>query len=453
MIFAGKEIAHALMKVSVKLKNEGVPVIFNTLQMSRFVSIYGSIKCDVVFFIQFSHFLSYFLSFIEEELGFKAFFISNISRGLSIQRGIIVKGKRCYSSSAPRSNSKINLNEGKQQGSQKKGSKRNLSSPEAKSYPDLYKGRGKPKSMPVWVKDNGMERSPFGASWAKSPKDRLHLPGKYPCNYKNIIDPFNNRQFIKDICKGNRVVYIWTYMPTGVCLVGSSSNSVDRVVSYFERTYLFLEKRRGVQFLADYGFEHIQLTIVYLEYNKYTARDVKIIEAYYINELNSSLNSQKFVYLPPEPLESALPFINITNRDTAVPIFVYGPDLTKVLYVFNSKTSFYSEFNVHWNTLVKYLDVADNKLYNYFTFSSKIFEGSDLDSLLSLNELIDLKTSVDPNIPRRGHKVKLIDLAQNIEYEFYSFSKAAAYILETVGSCDAATLRTHMKNSTIYKRR
>ena len=235
--------------------------------------------------------------------------------------------------------------------------------------------------------------------------------------------------------------------------MGSSSNSVDRVISYFERTYLFLEKRRGVQFLADYGFEHIQLTIIYLEYNKYTARDIKLIEAYYINELNSSLNSQKFVYLPPEPLESVLPFINITNRDTAVAIFVYGPDLTRVLYIFNSKTSFYSEFNVHWNTLVKYLDVADKKLYNYFTFSTKIFEGSDLDSLLSLNELIDLKTSVDPNIPRRGHKVKLIDLAQNIEYEFYSLSKAAAYILETVGSCDAATLRTHMKNSTIYKRR
>lgn len=242
-------------------------------------------------------------------------------------------------------------------------------------------------------------------------------------------------------------------MPTGVCLVGSSSNSVERVISYFERTYLFLEKRRGVQFLADYGFEHVQLTIIYLEYNKYTARDIKLIEAYYINELNSSLNSQKFVYLPPEPLESVLPFINITNRDTAVAIFVYGPDLTRVLYIFNSKTSFYNEFNVHWNTLVKYLDVADKQLYNYFTFSSKIFEGSDLDSLLSLNELIDLKTSVDPNIPRRGQKVKLIDLAQSLEYEFYSLSKAAAHILETVGSCDTATLRTHMKNHTIYKRR
>ena len=56
--------------------------------------------------------------------------------------------------------------------------------------------------------DNGMERSPFGASWANNLKDRLPFPAKYPCNYKNIIDPFNNRQLIKDICKGNRVVYI-----------------------------------------------------------------------------------------------------------------------------------------------------------------------------------------------------------------------------------------------------
>lgn len=136
-------------------------------------------------------------------------------------------------------------------------------------------------------------------------------------------------------------------MPTGVCLVGSSSNSVERVLSYFEKKYLFLDKRRGVQFLADYGFKNIQLTIIYFNYLKFTARDTKLVEAYYINELNSGLNSQKYVYLPAEPLESVLPFINITNRDTSVPIFVYAPDLTRVLYIFNSKTSFYNDFNVH----------------------------------------------------------------------------------------------------------
>ena len=132
-------------------KNEGVPVIFNILQ-SNIVSLYGSIKCYVIFFIHLFYFMYYyFLSFIKEELGFKAFYISNISRGLSRQRGIIDKGKRCYSSSALRSNSKINFNKDKRLDShnEKKYSRKNLSSPESRSYIDLYKGRGKPKSTPV----------------------------------------------------------------------------------------------------------------------------------------------------------------------------------------------------------------------------------------------------------------------------------------------------------------
>ena len=330
--------------------------------------------------------------------------------------------------------------------------RKTLSSPESRPYTDLYEGRGTPKNEPIWVKDNGKERSPFGASWAKDGKDRILYPTNYTCNYINILDPYNNRKLIKETCKGNRVVYIWTYIPTGICLVGSSSNSVERVLSYFEKKYLFLDTRRGLQFLADYGFKNIQLTIIYFEYHKITARDIKILEAYFINELNSSLNSQKYVYLPTEPLESVLPFINITNRDTSVPIFVYGPDLKRVLYIFNSKTSFYSEFNIHWNTVDKYLDKLDNKLYNYFTFSTQILEGSDLDNLLSLNELLEIKSNVDPNIPRRGQRVKLTNLTNNLKYEFYSLSKAAKFIEETIGSCDTATLRSHMKNNSVYKK-
>lgn len=331
--------------------------------------------------------------------------------------------------------------------------RKTLSSPESRSYGDLYEGRGKPINEPVWIKDNGKERSPFGSSWAKEKKDRLTYPSNYTCDFINIKDPYNNRKLIKDICKGNRVVYIWTYLPTGVCLVGSSSNSVERVLSYFEKKYLFLEKRRGIQFLADYGFKQIQLTIIYFDYNKFTTRDVKIIEAYFINELNSGLNSQKFVYLPSEPLESALPFINLSNRDTAVPIFIYGLDLKRVLYIFNSKTSLYSEFNIHWSTVDKYLDNLDKKLYDYFSFSTKVLENSDLDNILSLNELLDLKTKVDPNIPRRGQKVKLTDIINNLEYEFYSLSKAAKFIEDSVGSCDIGTLRNNMKNNTIYKKK
>lgn len=328
-----------------------------------------------------------------------------------------------------------------------------LNSPQSRPYKDLYKGRGKPAYEPEWVKDNGKERSPFGASWAKDEKDRLAFPSKYPLNYKNIKDPFNNRELIKEVCKGNRVVYIWTYIPTGICLVGSSSNSVERVLSYFEKKYLFLDFRKGVQFLADYGFKNIQLTLIYLDNQKYTMRDIKILEAYYINELNSNLNSQKFVYLPDEPIESVLPFIRISNRDTAVPIFLYGPDLSRVIYIFSSKTSLYNDFGIHHVTIDRMLDNFKLKLYNYFTFSTKILEGSDLDNLLSLNELIKLKDSVNPKKPNRSNPVILKDQVQNIEKSFYSLRQAAFYIEDVEGVCDIGTLRKHMKKNTLYKNR
>ena len=43
-----------------------------------------------------------------------------------------------------------------------------------------------------------------------------------------------------------------------------------------------------------------------------------------------------------------------------------------------------------------YINELKSKLYGYFTFSTKILEGSDLDNLLSLNELIKLKDSINP---------------------------------------------------------
>lgn len=417
-----------------------------------------NIKCDVIYFSK-SLFLLLFLSYNQGDHHPRTqrplnIFWVQISP-LSISKGIILNnlaGIRFYSTGPSICPSISNLD--KSAPDKNKGRRKTLSSPESKPYADLYKGRGVPKYEPAWVKDNQKERSPFGASWAKDEKDRLSLPAKYPLNYRNIADPYNNRDAIKEICKGNRVVYIWTYLRTGICLVGSSSNSVERVLSYFEKKYLFLDMRRGVQFLADYGFKDIQLTILYYDYLKFTARDIKIIEAYFINELNSSLNSQKFVYLPPEPLEDVLPFINITNRDTAVPIFVYGVDnLTRVLYVFNSKTSIYNDFNIHWTTLDKYLDNLDKKYFNYFVFSTKVLEGSDFDSLLSLNELNDLKSRKDPQIPSRKQLVKLTDLVKNEYFEFYSLSRAAGFIADTVGSCDRGVLRTHMKNGTIYKKR
>jgi len=117
---------------------------------------------------------------------------------------------------------------------EKKSYRKTLSSPESRPYVNLYKGRGVPKNEPTWVKDNGKERSPFGASWAKDKKDRLPFPTKYPCNYRNIMDPYNNRESIKEVCKGNRVVYIWTYQKIS-CLCMPSSLYIKNEISPFSR--------------------------------------------------------------------------------------------------------------------------------------------------------------------------------------------------------------------------
>jgi hypothetical protein len=159
------------------------------------------------------------------------------------------------------------------------------------------------------------------------------------------------------------------------------------------------------------------------------------------------------VYLPPEPLESVLPFINVSNRDTAVPIFIYGEDLSRVLYVFSSKTSLYNDFNIHHNTLDNLLDNLHVKLYDYFSLSTLIFEGSDLDNLLSLEELLELKDKVNPKIPQRSQLLLLKDHVMNTEKRFYSLRQVALYIKEMEGVCDLGTLRSHMKNNTIYKKR
>lgn len=360
-----------------------------------------------------------------------------LSTGLGIGNKI-VEARRYYSTSSdPKKNS----------GSERKKKKPTIKSSIARPYPNLYDGRGKPQIVPDWVKDNGMERSPFGASWAKDKKDRIPLPSKYPCNYYNIKDPFNNRDLIKKFCRGNRVVYIWTHLPTGICLVGSSSSSIDRILSYFTKKYLFLDFRRGVQFLADWGFKDIQLTIIYFPYREYTTRDIKIIEAYYITELNSVLNTQKFVFLPDES-ESKLP-LKRTNH--GVHVYVYGPDKKRVLYIFYSKTAFYDEFGGRHDTLNWLLDL-DTKLYDYFTFTSSPLEGSDFDNLLSMDELLDQKLKVNPKT-RKKIAVKLIDLTNNMEYEFASITKAMDFLKTTGDNSTRDHITDHLKKNTVHRKR
>lgn len=78
---------------------------------------------------------------------------------------------------------------------------------------------------------------------------------------------------------------------------------------------------------------------------------------------------------------------------------------------------------------------------------------TEKDNLLSLNELIKLKDSINPKIPSRSNPIILKDGVHNIEKNFYSLRQAAFYIEDMEGVCDIGTLRKHMKKNTLYKNR
>ena len=129
-----------------------MPVTLELLQLN-IVSLYESIKCYVIAKF-FTHLFYYkycgFLSFNKKELVSQSSYRSNVSRDPSRKRGIIGQNKRYYSTSALRSDSELDLKETKQPNlsNKIKSPRKNLSSPESRPYPDLYKGRGIPINAP-----------------------------------------------------------------------------------------------------------------------------------------------------------------------------------------------------------------------------------------------------------------------------------------------------------------
>jgi len=155
-----------------------------------------------------------------------------------------------------------------------------------------------------------------------------------------------------------RVVYIWTYTPKAFCLVGSSSNSVDRVISYFRAKTLLLEKRRATRFFSDYGFRDVDLYIIPLDPKNYVINDMKLLESYYIKELHSPLNIQRKVYIPSLNHDKQ-PINDLNNlkslREDAIPLYVFKKgDIKRVLYVFSSLTKLKREFQINLNFKILY---------------------------------------------------------------------------------------------------
>jgi len=115
---------------------------------------------------------------------------------------------------------------------------------------------------------------------------------------------------------------------------------------------------------------------------------------------------------------------------------------------------------VHHITLDKILnkinqDKLEDKYSGYFTFTSALIDGSNLDSLLSLEELISLRDQVDPAISHNAQKIIVIDLLSKDKknLQFLSITKAFNHIKSVQGTGDRHSIARCLKENRIYKKR
>ena len=149
--------------------------------------------------------------------------------------------------------------------------------------------------------------------------------------FVNIPDYFRNWDTIKKACSDNLIIYIWTYIPTGICLGGSAHSSWARISDYFASAKLLTETRLGIQFLNWYGFKDIHLSIIQFDPNLFTIKDVRTVEQFYIDNLRSVLNIIRSVSKAISPNITRVAYLLYPLRDNPIPVYIYE-ELTYCIY-------------------------------------------------------------------------------------------------------------------------
>jgi len=167
----------------------------------------------------------------------------------------------------------------------------------------MSEGNQGPNPEPYNNLNNGNPRSPFGASREKyygpSTQDKWDKIHKVDLPFVNINQPLFNRKEIRKAVKGFHIVYIWTHLPTGACLVGSTKldSWMERFGHYLEYASFINKTRLFFQYLRWLGYKDMQLSIIQLDPRYYSILDMYTLEQFYIDHLNSKFNAVKFVHL------------------------------------------------------------------------------------------------------------------------------------------------------------
>jgi hypothetical protein len=204
-------------------------------------------------------------------------------------------------------------------------------------------------------------------------------------------------------------------------------------MNYFSPIRLFSENRRAMVFFSDYGFKNVDLYIIPLSPKKYTVKDMKLLEAYYIKELHTPLNVQRKVYISPYGDSGIKGDTDNSGKleslsDLAVPVYVFKKDnLKRVIHVFSSLTQFKIEFQISASTFRSFLDQEGKFYLGCFYFTTKLPKDSDVNNLIGIDKLMKLKDSISPKKYYGKKAIELIDV-QNPEGSRVVFESISSLI-------------------------
>ncbi len=238
---------------------------------------------------------------------------------------------------------------------------------------------------------------------------------------------------------------------------------MERITNYFSPKRLLSENRRAMEFFSDYGFKNVDLYIIPLSPKEYTVKDMKLLEAYYIKELHTPLNVQRKVYISPLHEHSGVKGDTTNNgnleslSELAVPVYVFKKDnLKRVIHVFSSLTKFKKEFQISVSTFRCFLNQEGKFYLDFFYFTTKLPEDYDLNNLIEIDKLMELKHSISPKKYYGKKSIELIDVKnpEGSRIVFESISSLIEYLKHHRGEMVYRhTITKYAESGAIFKER
>jgi len=259
-----------------------------------------------------------------------------------------------------------------------------------------------------------------------------------------VEDPFNNRDIILKVTKGQKGVYIWESKDGKYKYVGRSINLYNRISSYFMPSILNTKGRRVLRYLNKYGFSHIRLTIYVMD-EKSTLEELIELEQYFIDSLKPLLNVDLVASSSGYHESMSQEMRDKLRKQRGTPVYIYNAEDLTLLHIFYSKQQMYNTINIHHSTLDTCL-LQGNLYLDTFFISLDIIGESTKTNLLDLDqvkELIKHKRKMY-NVRHPSAKAILAEFKQDSSknLEFHSLNSLADHL-----KGDRQVIRDYLKGN------